>query len=641
MESMKLLYCCLLSGLIVLPAPRTEAQPQQLPMFEQSLDNMADFLPVASNWSIVGDVSADRHTEHQISTSAGSGILVNIPTERARENLFFGWEHGDIELELEFMIPKGSNAGIYLQGRYEIQIFDSWGVSRPTFSDAGGIYQRWDPDRPDGQQGFQGHPPQMNVSRAPGLWQQFQIRFQAPRFDDEGRKIANARMVKVVHNGVVIHENVELTGPTRSAAFSDEQAMGPLMIQGDHGPVAVRHIRYKLYQPNLMRLTEMHYQYAEGVFDALPDMATLTPRKEGAVDGIDWRVSGVNDQFVMRFTGNIHVPYTALYRFQLQLDWITGDPHFQNAAIGAGALMIGDETVINHAGKVQEAAGEVELEAGTYPFELSFYKNRAGPPPRMALYVEGGGLPLQSLNAPGSLPAPPQVGSIFVESTGEPALIRGFVMHNGKKKTHAIAVGHESGVHYTMDLQRGALLHVWKGAFIETTDMWHSRGQDQLAVPRGSVLTFSGAPTVAHLASAEAAWPDTAWPDTAGPGSTGDDYTFEGYELDAEGHPSFLYRLGDIAVSDRLLPEQGGRQLLRELTLRGTAEGYWVRVADGVDISKLDDGSYSVDDRMYYVMLHESGGAQAVIRTSGGRQELLIPISFRDGQATVRYALIW
>ena len=57
----------------------------------------------------------------------------------------------------------------------------------------------------------------------------------------------NARFVKVVHNGVVIHENIEVTGPTRSASFEDEQPWGPIMFQGDHGPIAyqnllVRHV---------------------------------------------------------------------------------------------------------------------------------------------------------------------------------------------------------------------------------------------------------------------------------------------------------------------------------------------------------------------------------------------------------------
>jgi hypothetical protein len=69
------------------------------------------------------------------------------------------------------------------------------------------------------------------------------VTFRAPKFDASGTKTANAVFVKVVHNGKVIHENVEVSGPTRASGFGDEKPTGPLMLQGDHGPVAYRNIR--------------------------------------------------------------------------------------------------------------------------------------------------------------------------------------------------------------------------------------------------------------------------------------------------------------------------------------------------------------------------------------------------------------
>ena len=93
--------------------------------------------------------------------------------------------------------------------------------------------------------GFEGHGPKVNASLAPGKWQTFDVIFRAPRFDASGKKIANAKFVKVVHNGKVVHENVDLTGPTRAAMFGNENAVGPIMLQGDHGPVAYRSIRIK------------------------------------------------------------------------------------------------------------------------------------------------------------------------------------------------------------------------------------------------------------------------------------------------------------------------------------------------------------------------------------------------------------
>jgi hypothetical protein len=190
-------------------------------------------------WAIAGSVSLDPNDDAALAFDAGEGIWVNGP-EGKTVDLHSTVDHGDVEAHIEFMVPKGSNSGLYFQSRYEVQIFDSWGVEEPEFSDCGGIYQRW-----RDEQGFEGHPPRENASRAPGEWQSFDVVFRAPRFDSAGNKTENARFVKVVHNGVIVHENVEVTGPTRAATFEDEVAMGPLMVQGDHGPVAFKNARIK------------------------------------------------------------------------------------------------------------------------------------------------------------------------------------------------------------------------------------------------------------------------------------------------------------------------------------------------------------------------------------------------------------
>lgn len=190
-------------------------------------------------WGIFGGASSDSKNPRLLATSPGEGVIVNGPSGKT-VNILSRNEHGDVEAHIEFMVPKGSNSGVYFQGRYEIQVFDSHGVAEPKSSDCGGVYERWK----DGK-GYEGRPPRVNASRAPGEWQSFDVVFRAPRFDPQGKKIANARFLKVVHNGQVVHENVEVTGPTRSAAFEDEKPTGPLMLQGDHGPVAYRNVRLR------------------------------------------------------------------------------------------------------------------------------------------------------------------------------------------------------------------------------------------------------------------------------------------------------------------------------------------------------------------------------------------------------------
>ncbi len=191
-------------------------------------------------WLVAGNVYADpKKNNKRLAWDAGAGIIVN-GVEGRTVNLYSKAEFGDVKAHIEFMVPRKSNSGVYFMGRYEVQVLESWGIAEPGFDDCGGIYQRWDGNRDP--KGYEGHPPRVNASLPPGVWQSFDVVFRAPRFDSGGNKIANARFDKVVHNGVVVHENVEVTGPTRAAGFKDEKPTGQLMLQGDHGPVAYRNI---------------------------------------------------------------------------------------------------------------------------------------------------------------------------------------------------------------------------------------------------------------------------------------------------------------------------------------------------------------------------------------------------------------
>ena len=80
---------------------------------------------------------------------------------------------------------------------------------------------------------------------APGEWQTLDVIFRAPRFDSDGKKTRSARFDKVVLNGQIIHEDVEVKTPTGHAWRLKEVARGPILLQGDHGPVAFRNIRVK------------------------------------------------------------------------------------------------------------------------------------------------------------------------------------------------------------------------------------------------------------------------------------------------------------------------------------------------------------------------------------------------------------
>ena len=101
----------------------------------------------------MGGAAIDRSAPKMLVTEPGSGVLVNGETGRT-SNLFSEMEHGDVVAHVEFMVPQGSNSGVYFQGRYEIQVLDSWRVEKLKYGDCGGIYQQW----ADGR-GFEGRAP--------------------------------------------------------------------------------------------------------------------------------------------------------------------------------------------------------------------------------------------------------------------------------------------------------------------------------------------------------------------------------------------------------------------------------------------------------------------------------------------------
>jgi hypothetical protein len=140
-----------------------------------------------------------------------NGIL---KSSKSGANLMTEEKFTDFKFHIEFRYPKGSNSGVYLRGRYEVQIMDSQG-NEPLSGELGGVY------------GFIS--PAEQVAKAPGEWQTYDITLIG-------------RMVTVEANGKLIICNQEIPGITGGALDSKEGEPGPFMLQGDHGPVEYRNI---------------------------------------------------------------------------------------------------------------------------------------------------------------------------------------------------------------------------------------------------------------------------------------------------------------------------------------------------------------------------------------------------------------
>ena len=137
------------------------------------------------------------------------GILFN---EKPGNNLITKQKFDDFKLTAEFRYPEGSNGGIYLRGRYEMQIEDNYG-NEPESHEIGGIY------------GFL--TPSINASKPAGEWQSVEVTLVG-------------RMVTVVLNGERVIDRQTIPGATGGALDNDEHLPGPIMLQGDHGPIEFR-----------------------------------------------------------------------------------------------------------------------------------------------------------------------------------------------------------------------------------------------------------------------------------------------------------------------------------------------------------------------------------------------------------------
>lgn len=613
--------------------PCAHAQPANLPPQTLALDDLSSFRDPPANWALADSVWADPEREHHLEMTSGTGVLVNQPIESASGHLLSEWEHGDLEIEMDVLMPRNSNSGIYLQGRYEIQLLDSWGVQTPTYGDMGGIYQRWRPNRPEGERGMDGRAPRVNVAKAPGLWQHLNIDFRAPRFDADGKKVENARFEKVVLNGVTIQRNIELRGPTRAAAFENEAPAGPLLIQGDHGPVAIKNVQYKRYQPGAVELTDLNYQrYDASLDEGLHQLDTVAVAERGSADRLSQEIIGRDNDFAAVFDGMLVVPRSGRYAFEFALNWMTGDPHFANRVVGGGRLHIDDEIVLTLAGANRSATGTIELQEGRHAFRLAYFKNRPWATPRVTLFVEGPQLRRRELTAgarPERLSNP-----ILVDPDGEPVVLRSFFQHGAEKKTHAVSVGGLRNLHYAYDLAQGSLLRVWKGAFVQANPMWEGRGIEQRVLPLGSGPVFSGAPTLAVLPTSTAAWPDSMQQDV--------DFEYQGYRLDAQGRPTFRYRFEGLSVEDQLRADSTGGRLVRTMRLSGqpASDQVFVRLIRADTLRAAGERRFVAGDRQYYVdVMGDAGDVR--LRRNEGAQELLVPVLADGLPLEICYAITW
>ena len=127
------------------------------------------------DWATAAAVAMDAKDTSRLDWKPGAGPAVNGPKGAHREPRQ-AQEFGDVEVHVEFLISRHSNSGVYFMGRYELQVYDSYGVVKDLYPgiECGGIYPRW-----INQANVGGHSPRVNASLPPGQWQTFDVQFRA------------------------------------------------------------------------------------------------------------------------------------------------------------------------------------------------------------------------------------------------------------------------------------------------------------------------------------------------------------------------------------------------------------------------------------------------------------------------------
>jgi hypothetical protein len=188
----------------------------------------------AALWSVAASVQLDPKNPKSLVASGkpadNAGLLVASLKDFQGTNLVTTQKFGDCTVRLEFLLPKDGNAGLFVMGLYELQLTDSAGIADAKMQegDMGGIpfFKK----------------PLTNASGKPGEWQTCEVAFRAPRFDAAGKKTAPARIIKATINGKTVQENLDLPEPTGGGLDTPESPTGPIMLQGNEGPVAFRNV---------------------------------------------------------------------------------------------------------------------------------------------------------------------------------------------------------------------------------------------------------------------------------------------------------------------------------------------------------------------------------------------------------------
>jgi hypothetical protein len=382
------------------------------------------------------------------------------------------------------------------------------------------------------------------------------------------------------------------------------------MIQGDHGMIAIKNFKYAPQEELKVSVSDITYKYFEKTAKTLEEAATTTPTSEGKTKAIDSRLASARDNYFLQFEGKLNIEEDGNY---LLSSIFTGD----------GGLIIDGDSVIPKGWTFIGASafdGRKDLTKGSHNFKLWVNKEVGWARSGLSLTIEKANSKTVSLHAPASLPERAPDPLINIRSEREPSIIRSFMIHKNKKLTHVISVGDPAQVHYSYDLLQGAMLYVWKGDYLNATDMWYERGEPQTSSPMGATITLAGTCPIFEK-------------NNSTDSITG--YKYKGYNLDQQRYPTFSYEYKNVKIEDKISPFENGKGLNRIINAEGDGKkDLMLRIAQGKSIKLIGNGLYSIDDQSYFIQVNAA--ENPLIETHNGQQVLL-----GSAQKKLSYQLIW
>jgi|GEM_PF-2368079 len=510
--------------------------------------------------------------------------------------------HEDLNLKFSFRTVTGTQAKLLLQGKYVIEL--------PSLA-------------------VTGSKPRITTAVSPGVWQDLEVVFIAS--DGESPAI----MPAVYLNGALIYY--------QQAFAANDAPAGPLTLVVDSGEVEITALRYSFQGGKTSTIDQegvslniplLRYEYFELADDpvGLNDWAQTPAVKTGYINRFDLgAIRERGNSYAIRFTGKLQIPKKGEYTIS------TFTPAFVRVFIDERKI-INDFDENTGARKVD---GSIELSEGLHDFRLEYVqpggwgvlKLSYKAPDEMAEKL------LNSMGGSKVIATPGAANPQKLETDNYPYLLRSFlffpaprVYEAAAKRTHVISVGENNGPHYSIDLQNGALLQMWRGEFADTHDMWAGRGEPQVMRPLGAAIGFDGSPQWATISDDADRWPDSI------PVANSADFRHIRHTLDVDGRPTFEYDLrGGHSVADKLSPDKGG--LVRKLVHgAGGNSTLFTQLAVAAEITEVAPGEYALRGPGLKLKIKSYDGDRLVLQRAGGKDRLLAELP-TNGQVT--YRLDW